>query len=116
MPALDLTTVAQLPYVAWTATPSTSNLCRVVLLPNMPIKLTIKNRDKATKDLVFSTDQTLTDGGAAPANVYFGVDGQTLLLHGENRLTGRAGITQLTFFSPSHTTVNLELLLEEGEL
>jgi hypothetical protein len=116
MPALDLTAISQLPYVAWTATPSTSNLCRVVLLPNMPIKLTIRNRDKASKDLVFSTDQTLTDGGAAPANVYFSVDGQTLMLHGENRITGRAGITQLVFFSPSHTAVNLELLLEEGEL
>ncbi len=116
MAALDLTAISQLPYVAWTATPGTANLCRVVLLPAMPIKLTIRNRDNASKDLVFSTDQTLTDGGAAPANVYFSVDGQTLMLHGENRITGRAGITQLTFFSPSHTAVNLELLLEEGEL
>jgi hypothetical protein len=116
MAALDLTAVTQLPYVAWTATPGTANLCRVVLLPSFPVKMTIHNRDKASKDLVMSTDQTLTDGGAAPANTYFTVDGQTLILHGENRITGKQGVTQLTFFSPSHTAVNLEILLEEGEL
>lgn len=116
MPALDLTAVSQLPYVAWTGTPGTSNLCRVVLLPSFPVKITIHNRDKATKDLVLSTDQTLTDGGAAPANQYFTITEQTLILHGENRITGKQGVTQLVFFSPSHTNVNIELLLEEGDL
>lgn len=116
MAALDLSAITQLPYVAWTATPGTANLCREIILPNKPIKVTLNNRDKASKGLVFSTDQTLTDGGAAPANQYMTVDGQTIILHGENRLTGMPTITKLFVFSPAHTAVNCEILLQEGEL
>lgn len=116
MAALDLSAITQLPYVAWTATPGTANLCREIILPTVPVKLTINNRDKASKDLVISTVQTLTDGGAAPANVYFTINTHTILLHGVNRLTGVPGITKLFAFSPSHTAVNLEILIEEGEL
>ncbi len=116
MAALDLSAITQLPYVAWTATPGTANLCREIILPNFPCKLTIHNRDKATKDLALTTDQTLTDGGAAPASQFFTLTNHTFLFPGENRITGKLGITKLFVFSPTHTNLNCEIIIEEGEL
>lgn len=116
MPALDLSSLPNLPYVAWTVTTATHGFCREVILPTYPCKLTISNRDKATKDLAISTDQTLTDGGAAPANQFFTVTNHTFLLPGENRITGIKAITKLFLFSPTHDSLNAEIIVEEGEL
>lgn len=116
MPALDLSGVTQFPYTSSTTTPNTSNLCRIVLLPDgVPLKLTIHNREKATKGLAMSFDQSLTDGGAAPAT-YFTVDDPHFIRCGTNRRSGFASVTQVALFSPSHTAVECEILLEEGEL
>lgn len=116
MPALDLSGVTQFPYVSSSTTPGTSNLCRIVLLPTgVPLKLTIHNRQKASKDLAMSFDQTRTDGGAAPAT-YFSIDDPQFIRCGTNRRSGFASVTQVAIFSPSHTAVDFEILLEEGEL
>lgn len=72
MAALDLSGITQYPYVSSTTTPGTSNLCRIILLPqNVSLQITLNNRDNATKGLAFSFDQTLTDGGAAPASFWW---------------------------------------------
>ena len=116
MPALDLTTVTQFPFVSSTTTPGTANLCRIILLPDVgSLKITIHNRDKATKGLAFSFDPTLTDGGAAPAT-YFSVNDPCGIKAGPNRRTGFSKITQVAVFSPAHTAVGTEIMLEEGDL
>ena len=117
MPALNLSSVSVLPFVAHTQTPASSGLCREIILPaNMPLKVTLQNRDKASKELAFSADQTLTDGGASPATQYFTLTNHTIVLPGRNGLTGLATVQKLFVFSASHTSVNCEIILEEGEL
>lgn len=113
MPALDLSTITQYPYVSSTTTPGTSGLCRIIKLPtNVSLQITLHNRDKATKTLAYSFDQTLTDGGAAPST-YFSVDDPIHIKCSKNRISGFATVTQVAVFSPSHTAVNCEVLLEE---
>ena len=117
MPALDLSSVSVLPFVAHTQTPASSGLCREIILPaNMPLKVTLHNRDKSAKTLAFSADQTLTDGGASPATQFFTVTDPLVVLRGRNGLTGLARAQKLFVFSSSHASVNCEIILEEGEL
>jgi len=113
MAALDLSGIKQYPYVSSTTTPGTSNLCRIILLPQgVNLQITLHNRDKATKGLAFSFDQTLTDGGAGPAT-YFSVSDPVVMKCGRNRISGFSGVTQVAVFAPSHTSVNCEILIEE---
>jgi len=113
MPALDLSGITQYPYVSSTTTPGTSGLCRIILLPtNVSLQITLHNRDKATKGLAFSYDQTLTDGGAMPAT-YFSVSDPIHIKCSKNRISGFANVTQVAIFSASHTAVNCEILIEE---
>ena len=113
MPALDLSGIRQYPYITSTTTPGTSNTCRVILLPvGVSLQITLHNRDKATKGLAFSYDQTLTDGGTAPAT-YFSVSDPIHIKCSRNRISGFANVTQVTVFSPAHTNVNCEILIEE---
>lgn len=114
MPALDLSTIKQYPYVSSTTTPGTSGLCRIILLPQgVSLKILLHNRDKATKGLAFSFDPTLTDGGAAPST-YFSVSDPVEIKCSVNRISGFANVTQVAVFSPAHTAVNCEILLEEN--
>jgi hypothetical protein len=111
--ALDLSGVRQYPYVTSTTTPGTSNTCQVITLPDgVSLQITLHNRDKSTKGLAYSFDQTLTDGGAAPAT-YFTVSDPIHIKCSLNRISGFDHVTKVTIFSPSHTNVNCEILLEE---
>jgi hypothetical protein len=113
MAALDLSGIKQYPYVSSTTTPGTSNLCRIILLPQgVSLQITLHNRDKATKGLAFSFDPTLTDGGAAPST-YFSVSDPIHMKCSRNRISGFSGVTQVAVFAPSHTSVNCEILIEE---
>jgi hypothetical protein len=113
MAALDLSGIKQYPYASSTVTPGTSNLCRIILLPQgVSLQITLHNRDKASKGLAFSFDQTLTDGGAAPAT-YFSVSDPIHMKCSRNRISGFSGVTQVAVFAPSHTSVNCEILIEE---
>ena len=115
MAALDLSAPSTLPIISHTATPGTAGLVRLITLPSSgQYQVTIHNRDNATKDLFISTDQTLTDGGSAPANTYISVQNHIwTFTAGDNRSTGRPKITKLALFSISHTAVNIEILLNE---
>jgi hypothetical protein len=117
MPALDLSSVSVLPFVANAVTPGTSGQCREIILPaNVPLKVTLHNREKSSKTLAFSADQTLTDGGVSPATQFFTVTDPLVVLRGRNGLTGLAMAQKLFVFSASHASVNCEIILEEGEL
>ena len=115
MAALDLSAPSTLPLIAWTATPGTAGLVRLITLPATgQYQVSIHNRDNATKALFISTDQTLTDGGAAPANTYISVQNHIwTFTFGDNRSTGLPKITKLGLFSIAHTAVNIEILLNE---
>lgn len=115
MAALDLTNPSQLPYIAWTATPGTANLVRLINLPTTgQFAVTLHNRDKASKDLRVSTDQTLTDGGAAPASQFMTIDSPITFVIGQNRITGKTEITKLALFSTGSTAVNIEIMINEA--
>jgi hypothetical protein len=117
MPALDLSSISVLPFVAHTTTPGTAGQCREIILPaGVPLKVTLHNRDKSSKTLAFSADQTLTDGGASPATQFFTITDPTVVMRGGNGLTGLGRAQKLFVFSASHTSVNCEIILEEGEL
>jgi len=112
--ALDLSAPSTLPLVAWTATPGTANLVRLVTLPTSgQYQVIVHNRDRASKNLCLSTDQTLTDGGAAPANVFLSIDDHYMFTIGQNRASGIAPLTQLAFFSTTATAVNIEIMINE---
>ena len=115
MAALDLSSPTTLPLVAWTTTPGTAGQVRLITLPSSgEYQVTIHNRDNATKDLFISTDQTLTDGGAAPASTFISVQNHIWTFTvGDNRSTGRPKITKLALFSITHTAVNSEILINE---
>jgi len=114
MAALDLSAPSTLPIISHTTTPGTAGQVRLITLPTSgQYQVIVHNRDNATKGLFLSTDQTLTDGGAAPASVYFTIDNQRTFTVGANRTTGIAPITKLALFSISHTSVNIEILINE---
>jgi hypothetical protein len=114
MAALDLSALNHYPYVAWTATPGTAGQVRLITLPSSgQYQLIVHNRDKASKDLRLSMDQTLTDGGAAPASQFITIDNQWTFTTGDNRTTGLHSITKLALFSVSSTAVNIEILINE---
>ena len=115
MAALDLSSPTTLPLVAWTATPGTAGQVRLINLPaSGQYQVIVHNRDKSSKDLRLSTDQTLTDGGAAPANQFLTVDNQWTFTCGLNLRTGLPEITKLALFSVSSTSVNIEILINEA--
>jgi hypothetical protein len=115
MAALDLSEPTTLPLVAWTATPGTAGQVRLINLPTTgQYQVIVHNRDKASKDLRLSTDQTLTDGGAAPANQFLTVDNQWTFTCGANHGAGLPPITKLALFSVSSTSVNIEILINEA--
>ena len=113
MPAYDLSAITQLPFVGSTTTPGTSSLVRLVNLPaSGDYQVTVHNRDKASKDLRLSTDQTLTDGGAAPST-YFTINDPFTFFVTSCRKTGKDRITKLGLFSTASTAVNAEIVISE---
>ena len=115
MAALDLSAPSTLPLVAWTTTPGTAGQVRLITLPTSgQYRVYVHNRDNATKALFLSTDQTLTDGGSAPANSYLSIQNHIWeFTVGKNRTTGLPTIANLALFSIAHTSVNIEILIDE---
>ena len=93
-------------------TTGTSNIVTQVNLPaSRHLQLNLHNRDNATKDAMISFDQTLTDGGAAPATGAWTIDQYLAYNVNGNGANGIASITKFFLFSPSHNAVIIELLL-----
>jgi hypothetical protein len=97
-------------------TTETSGICTQVNLPTLThLALNLHNRDKATKNAMVSFDQTLTDGGAAPATGGWTIDDYLNYNINGNGANGAARITKLFLFSPSHNSVVIELLLQTAK-
>jgi hypothetical protein len=62
-----------------------------------------------------SFDQTLTDGGAAPATGGWTIDQYLAYNTNGNAANGVASITKLFLFSPSHNNVVVEVLLSTSK-
>ncbi len=93
-------------------TTGTSNFVTQVNLPTLThLALNLHNRDKATKDAMVSFDQSLTDGGAAPATGAWTIDAYLSYNVNGNGANGVASVTKFFLFSPSHNAVVIELLL-----
>jgi hypothetical protein len=93
-------------------TTGTSGICTQINLPaTRHLALNLHNRDNATKGAMVSFDQSLTDGGAAPAAGAWTIDQYLNYNVNGNGANGVASITKLFLFSPSHNSVVIELLL-----
>jgi hypothetical protein len=97
-------------------TTGTLNVVTQVNLPTLThLALTLHNRDKATKESMVSFDQSLTDGGAAPASGAWTIDDYLNYNINGNGANGAASITKLFLFSPSHNAVVIELMLQTAK-
>jgi len=100
-----------LPYVQ-VATTGTSGIVTQVNLPTLRhLQLNIHNRDNDTKNAMVSFDQTLTDGGPAPAAGAWTIDQYLAYNVNGNGANGLASVTKFFVFSLSHNAVTVEFLL-----
>ena len=113
MPAVSLTTLANIPYVYSGTTPSTPNTCQLVSLPTTSgVTLIVHNRDKASRALRVSFDPTLTQGGASPA-MFFSIGDPLIFPANHASASGFQPASTLALFSDS-ASVNYELLFVPG--
>jgi hypothetical protein len=97
-------------------TTGTSGIVTQVNLPTLThLALNLHNRNNATKEAMVSFDQTLTDGGPAPAAGAWTIDQYLAYNINGNGANGAASITKLFLFSPSHSAVVIELLLQTAK-
>jgi hypothetical protein len=97
-------------------TTGTSNVCTQVNLPaTRHLALNLHNRDNATKEAMVSFDQSLTDGGAAPATGGWTIDQYLAYNTNGNGANGVASVTKFFLFSPSHNNVVIEVLLSTSK-
>lgn len=94
----------------------TTGLSNVVTEINLPagvghLQLNLHNRDQASKQANVSFDQTLVDGGAAPASGGWTIDQYLAYNVNGNGANGLARVTKFFVFSPSHNSVVIEMLL-----
>lgn len=104
-------TPTHLPYVQ-VATTGASGIVTQINLPAVRhLQLNIHNRDNATKSAMVSFDQTLTDGGPAPAAGAWTIDQYLAYNVNGNGANGLASVSKFFVFSLSHNAVNVEFLL-----
>lgn len=93
----------------------TTGLANVVTQVNIPttrhLQLNLHNRDNASKEAMVSFDQSLTDGGAAPASGAWTIDQYLAYNINGNSANGMPSVTKFFVFSPSHASVVVEMLL-----
>ena len=97
-------------------TTGTSDIVTQVNLPaSRHIQLNLHNRDNATKNAMVSFDQTLTDGGAAPATGGWTIDQYLAYNTNGNGANGMPSVTKFFLFSTSHNSVVIEVLLSTSK-
>jgi len=104
-----------LPHVQVVTTGSSGIVTQVNLPTLTHLALNLHNRDNATKNAMVSFDQTLTDGGPAPATGAWTIDQYLNYNVNGNGANGAARITKLFLFSPSHNAVVIALLLQTAK-
>jgi len=101
-----------LPYVQ-VATTGSSGLVTQINLPAAirHLSLNIHNRDAGSKAASVSFDQTLVDGGPAPAAGAWSIDQYLNYNVNGNSANGMPSVTKFFVFSNSHNAVTVEFLL-----
>ena len=108
-------TPTYLPHIQCFTTGS-SGVVTQVNLPSYPhLALLVHNRDKASKNAMITFDQTLVDGGPAPAAGGLTIDNYWNYNINGNGANGLPSVTKAFIFSPSHSSVNIELMLSTAK-
>jgi hypothetical protein len=100
-----------LPHVQVMTTGTSGIVTQVNLPTTRHLQLNIHNRDNGTKNAMVSFDQTLTDGGPAPATGAWTIDQYLSYNVNGNGANGMASVTNFFIFSLSHNAVTVEFLL-----
>lgn len=104
-----------LPHVQVVVLPTSGFVTQVNLPATRHLQLNIHNRDQASKEAMVSFDQTLTDGGAAPAAGGWTIDQYLAYNVNGNGANGMPSVSKFFLFSLSHNTVTVELLLSTSK-
>lgn len=100
-----------LPSVQVVVLPTSGFVTQVNLPTTRHMVMNLHNRDQASKDAMVSFDQTLVDGGAAPAAGAWTIDQYLGYNINGNGANGMPSVTKFFLFSPSHNSVTVEILL-----
>ena len=104
-----------LPHVQVITTGTSGIVTQVNLPATTHLALNLHNRDRATKNAMVSFDQTLTDGGAAPATGGWTIHEYWNYNVNGNGANGVASVTKFFLFSPSNNNVVIEVLLSTSK-
>ena len=104
-----------LPHVQVVVLPTSGVVTQVNLPAARHLQIIIHNRDRASKHAMVSFDQTLTDGGAAPAAGAWTIDAYLAYNVNGNGANGMPSVTKFFLFSPSNNNVTVELLLSTSK-
>jgi hypothetical protein len=104
-----------LPHVQVITTGTKDIVTQVNLPASRHVQLNLHNRDNATKHAMVSFDQTLTDGGAAPATGGWTIDQYLAYNTNGNGANGIPSVTKFFLFSTSHNNVVIELMLQTAK-
>jgi hypothetical protein len=97
-------------------TTGVSGVVTQVNLPAYPhLALVVHNRDQSSKNAMISFDQTLVDGGAAPAAGGLTIDAYLNYNINGNGANGLPSVTKAFIFSLTHNSVNIELMLSTAK-
>lgn len=108
MPAVTLTTLPTIPYVYSGTTPATPNTVQLISVPIVAgVQILLHNRDKSSKTLRMSFDQTLTQNGAAPS-MFFTIEDPVLIKSNSSHHSGFQPAPVLALFS-GHASTNYEI-------
>ena len=100
-----------LPHVQVVTTGASGVVTQVNLPTTRHLALNIHNRERDSKKVMVSFDQTLVDGGSAPASGGWTIDQYLSYNVNGNGANGMAGVTKFFIFSLSHNAVTVEFLL-----
>jgi len=100
-----------LPHVQIVVTGVSGTVTEVVLPATRHLAMNLHNRDQASKEAMVSFDQTLVDGGAAPASGGWSIDQYLNYNVNGNGANGMPSVTKFFIFSLSHNAVTVEILL-----
>ena len=100
-----------LPHVQVVTTGTSGIVTQVNLPTTRHLQLNIHNRERDTKNAMVSFDQTLTDGGPAPATGAWTIHEYLAYNVNGNGANGMASVTKFFVFSNTHNAVTVEFLL-----
>lgn len=108
-------TPTYLPHIQCFTTGSSGVVTQVDLPPYPHLALLVHNRDVSSKNAMITFDQTLVDGGPAPAEGGLTIDNYLNYNINGNGANGLPSVTKAFIFSPTHNSVYIELMLSTAK-